>query len=128
MKIKILLIDDDIICNMANERLMRSMEMAIETKSFIDPTKALLHLEEKKENYDLVLLDINMPKLNGWEFLDQYQTLEKRFPIVMLTSSIDANDQKRAKSYKILSGYYVKPLRKSDLLEIFNTLRIKFSS
>jgi CheY-like chemotaxis protein len=124
MKTKILLIDDDLICNMANERMMRNMGLAIETKSFIDPTQALEFLEQGTEQYDLILLDINMPRLNGWEFLDRYVMLKVRFPICMLTSSIDENDQKRANSYPILSGYYVKPLRKDDLLNIFATLQI----
>lgn len=124
MSIKILLIDDDIICNMANERLMQSMNLAIETKAFIDPTQALTHLQDPTNNYDLVILDINMPRLNGWEFLEKYQKLEKRFPIIMLTSSIDANDKKKAKGYQILSGYHVKPLNKTDLLDILKNNKI----
>lgn len=128
MKTKILLIDDDLICNMANNRLIQTMGLAIETKSFIDPTQALMHLGEATEIYDMILLDINMPRLNGWEFLDKYTLFQSRFPVVMLTSSIDQNDQKRAKSYSILSGYYVKPLRKQDLLMIFENLNIQPSA
>lgn len=125
MKTKILLIDDDLICNMANERLVRNMGLSIETKAFIDPSEALQFLKDTQEEFDLILLDINMPRLSGWEFLDKYMHFQKRFPLVMLTSSIDENDQKRANAYSILSGYYVKPLRKDDLFEIFSKLNIQ---
>lgn len=113
---KILQIDDDFINNMANERLLKKMNIHFEATNFLDPTEALDFLKETNEHFDIILLDINMPRLSGWEFLDKYAPFKKSFPIVMLTSSLDPNDQKKAKASELLSGFYIKPLTK-DLME-----------
>lgn len=62
---------------------------------------------------DLILLDINMPRLNGFEFLDEFAKLEDRVPavvIVMVTSSDFTEDIDKAKSHDIVAEYLVKPL------------------
>lgn len=118
MTTKIIQIDDDFINNMANERLMRKMGVPFELKDFLDPTEALDFLTSTDEDYDLILLDINMPRLNGWEFLDRYEQFPKKFPIIMVTFSLDPNDQKRALSYPSLTGFYVKPLTRESIYEI----------
>jgi CheY-like chemotaxis protein len=115
---KIIQIDDDFINNMANERLLRKLNIPHEVLNFLDPTEALDFLAKTQENFDLILLDINMPRLNGWEFLDRYEPIKRETPIVMLTSSLDPNDQKRANAAELLSGFYVKPLSKDLLQEI----------
>jgi CheY-like chemotaxis protein len=117
---KIIQIDDDFINNMANERLMRKMGIPYELKDFLDPTEALDFLTTNQEDFDLILLDINMPRLNGWEFLDRYELFPKKFPIIMVTSSLDPNDQKRAQSDPSLTGFYVKPLTKDKISEIID--------
>jgi CheY-like chemotaxis protein len=117
---KIMQIDDDFINNMANERLLKKMNLLVESTNFLDPTEALHHLTTQNIEYDLILLDINMPRLSGWEFLDKYEPLHKNIPIVMLTSSLDPNDQKKAIASKQLSGFYIKPLTKETIEEILN--------
>lgn len=124
MSIKIIQIDDDFINNMANERLLKKMGVAFTSKSFLDPTEALRYLADTTETYDLMLLDINMPRISGWEFLEQYKDLNKHMPIIMLTSSLDPNDQKRAKNSPLLTGFYIKPLSKDMMFEIFNLCNI----
>ncbi|OYU97316.1 MAG: response regulator [Bacteroidetes bacterium B1(2017)] len=118
MKTRIIQIDDDFINNMANERLMKKMGIPFEVTNFLDPTEALNYLSETKDTFDLMLLDINMPRISGWEFLDRYEKFETKIPIMMLTSSLDPNDQKRANASKLLSGFYVKPLSKDMIEEI----------
>lgn len=125
MNLKIIQIDDDFINNMANERLLKKMGIAFEVQSFLDPTEALRHLAETEDKYDLMLLDINMPRISGWEFLDQYKDLKKEMPIIMLTSSLDPNDQKRANNNKLLSGFFIKPLSKEMMGEVFELCKIQ---
>ncbi len=124
MSIKIIQIDDDFINNMANERLLKKMGISFESQSFLDPTEALRHLADTSEIYDLMLLDINMPRINGWEFLEMYKNLNKQMPIIMLTSSLDPNDQKRAKNNKLLTGFFIKPLSREMMSEIFEVCKI----
>lgn len=64
-----------------------------------------------------ILLDINMPEMGGFEFLDRYQPLYDKglvaAPVVMHTSSSDAADRARAQAYGCVRGYWVKPMSKS---------------
>jgi CheY-like chemotaxis protein len=128
MTIKIIQIDDDFINNMANERLMRKIGIPFEMTNFLDPTEALKFLQKTTNEYHLILLDINMPRINGWEFLDQYENFNKNIPIMMLTSSLDPNDLKKAKASKLLNGFYVKPLSKDMIEEILDKCGLSFQN
>jgi CheY-like chemotaxis protein len=81
--------------------------------------------EQKGVLPDLILLDINMPVMNGWEFLDAFQNLERRkeVPVIMLTSSIDPQDIEKARSYKEVKGYFSKPLTNESLDQIVAIIR-----
>jgi CheY-like chemotaxis protein len=80
---------------------------------FQDGEDALVEIERlSKDEEILILLDINMPVMNGWEFLDKYLTF---FPfrkdrIVILSSSIDFLDRQKAKEFEIVYGFVEKPL------------------
>jgi CheY-like chemotaxis protein len=85
--------------------------------------EALAYL--KKENQippDLIFLDLNMPKMNGWEFLEQYKHLETaqkaKALIVILTTSSNPDHIKRAKEIQEVTGFETKPLSKELLTEI----------
>lgn len=125
MSIKILQVDDDYINNMANERLLKKLGIPFESKNFLDPTEALEFLGNENPGFDLMLLDINMPRLSGWEFLDQYNGNSGKFPIFMLTSSLDPSDERRAKEHPLLTGFFVKPLTKESFEKILNLANIK---
>lgn len=57
-----------------------------------------------------------MPLIDGWEFLEEVNTTEIQIPIYMLTSSIDKNDNEKAKKYSVVNGFLNKPL-KQEILE-----------
>jgi response regulator of citrate/malate metabolism len=72
--------------------------------------EAMDYLRENK--VDLMFLDINMPVLNGWEFLKKYLEMypDRTDKIVILSSSIDFQDRQKAEEFPIISGFLEKPL------------------
>ncbi|EKB50740.1 response regulator [Cecembia lonarensis] len=109
----IILVDDDPINNLINKRLIAKLEVAERVEDYLEAEKALARLQELDKNTKvLVLLDINMPVMNGWDFLNFYndQLAERTDKIVMLSSSIDFQDRKKAFSYKQVETFLEKPL------------------
>ncbi|MEI6264207.1 MAG: response regulator [Sphingobacteriia bacterium] len=127
-KIKnILLIDDDDIVNLINTMVIKLNDQDIEVRSAINGSVALSMLKESIVNEsdhfpDLIFLDINMPEMDGWEFLEELKDIPENIlskcKIIMLTSSIDSVDIKNAKNNPMLDDYVVKPLN----IEIFKSL------
>jgi CheY-like chemotaxis protein len=71
---------------------------------------------------DLVLLDLNSPFMNGWEFLNEFKSLKNSIPkemhIYMVTSSVDPADSRKADNYDELSGFFQKPILPEQLYQI----------
>ncbi len=124
MSIRIIQVDDDYINNIANERLIKKLGISFESVNFLDPMEALDSLSKGNQQFDLMLLDINMPRISGWEFLEKYKPFAGKFPIFMLTSSLDPSDQRQAKENPLLTGFFVKPLTKDMMLEIFEISKL----
>ena len=73
-------------------------------------SQALDHILEHSETSFLILLDINMPEMDGWEFLDAIQNHSAKLFIVMVTSSVDSRDRNKALRYAQVIDYIEKPL------------------
>ncbi|MFN3801518.1 response regulator [Belliella pelovolcani] len=109
----IILVDDDPINNLINKRLISKLDVAKQVEEFLEAEKALERIDQlNSEEKTLILLDINMPVMNGWDFLNHYkQKFEKRGDrIIMLSSSIDFQDRQKAKQYDCVEGFIEKPL------------------
>jgi len=118
-----MLIDDDADDNFFHEREIKKndLEHIIITKNL--GIKALEYLKLKEEpQADLIFLDINMPGMNGWEFLSQYKQLDKvlqsRAIIIILTTSNIARDVARANTYSFVADYITKPLTREIMGDI----------
>ena len=111
---KIVLIDDDATTNYLNKLIIEKSKLVDEVLTFDSAQDALNYFnsEEDEEDEMLVLLDINMPVMNGWQFLDHYETLNKSAEnkIVILTSSINPSDKQLAENKKGILDYKSKPL------------------
>jgi CheY-like chemotaxis protein len=109
----IFLVDDDPINNLINKRLLSKTGISSNIKEFLGGEDALAFLNNIPEDHHLLIfLDINMPVLNGWEFLNKYlEYFPKRTDkIVILSSSIDFQDRQKAQEYDIVAGFLEKPL------------------
>ena len=124
----ILLIDDDEIANYINSSVVKHVDCC-ETVVTVQSGKAALDYltTEEDGNYpqpDLIFLDINMPGMNGWEFLEHYQKLKKsqqgKIIVVMLTSSVNPDDVEKARSMREVSEFKTKPMTEEMLKEVIN--------
>jgi CheY-like chemotaxis protein len=124
----ILLIDDDFATNYLHQYHITKLGLFENIVCATNGEEAinLLFDENNKPllRPDLIFTDINMPLMNGWEFLKAYseKTNCDSCRIVMLTSSIDPSDQLKASKNKYLSSYIKKPLSPSCLAELITSL------
>ncbi|MBS1934862.1 MAG: response regulator [Bacteroidetes bacterium] len=127
----ILLIDDDEPTNFLYKMIVSEADCTSETLIAQSASEALNYLEKfcgknSLEDFthfpDLIFLDINMPCMNGWEFLEKYKELKKDFKkeaiVVMLSTSLNPDDVTRAKGMPEVAGFRHKPLSIPMLNEI----------
>lgn len=103
----ILLVDDEYISNFINKKLISHIDASVNAIEFNDPEAAFDQLDYIKP--DLIFLDINMPVMNGWDFLDRMAAEAKDYKVIILTSSVNSIDHKRAMKYMNIIGYIEKP-------------------
>ena len=119
----VLLIDDNEADNFFHKTIITQMDIAENIEVAWDGVQALEFL--KKENQiipELIFLDINMPKVNGWEFLEAYKNLKQeqktKIIIIMLTTSLNPNDEEKARKISEVKGFKNKPISKQMMTEI----------
>ena len=127
---RFMVIDDDRTNNMICEFSIRRFSPNTEIRTFVNPEIALKYIEEsysdKKITTTTVLfLDINMPLLTAWEFLEIFKNFElhikSQFIIYILTSSIDFRDKEKAEINPLVHGTLCKPLSTLTISKIFNS-------
>lgn len=114
---QILLIDDDPVINFIHSRLIRKRFPATQVLIFENGSQGLLHIKNNPDNPYLVFLDLNMPGMNGWEFLSAIasEASNVKLQVNIVTSSVNPEDIKKAKKYGKVHSYLVKPLKDADL-------------
>ncbi len=124
-----LLVDDDATSNLICELNIKKIEPEAAIASFNDPIEALSCIREKclpeKDKLCILFLDINMPSMTGWEFLEEFQKLcpevQKKFMIYILTSSIE-DFSKEKKKYSYVAGFLSKPITSGKLKSIMQEI------
>ena len=122
----VMLIDEDQIDNIINQKIIESNQFAEKIQVFQTGQRALDYLAENFQDEtklpDLIFLDINMPIMDGFQFLEEFEKLQEpvldKCKIIMLSSSISPRDIDRAASNKFVKKYLNKPLNSRYLQAI----------
>jgi len=119
---RIVLVDDNEADNVYHEVVIRRSGFAGDLKTFESPEEALAYLKALPDGpVCLVLLDINMPSMTGWEFAQAAAPLLAQKPtivLVMLTSSSAEEDLQRSRELEAVHGYLTKPLTRATVMEL----------
>ncbi|MCZ8090800.1 response regulator [Flavobacterium sp.] len=124
---KVICIDDDPITLMLCKKVMERVEFASEINTLQNGEEAIKQFEDyekidTKNAPDMVFIDLNMPVMNGWEFLDEYFKREyhKKFKthFIVLCSTIDPKDVEKSKLYSMVVDFLSKPITKTMLEEL----------
>lgn len=118
----VMLIDDNEDDNFFHKIVLKETGITEHIKVAESGFEALDFLVNENKIPELIFLDINMPKMNGWEFLEEYRKLNEeqkaRVVIIMLTTSLNPTDRKKAFSIPEVNGFETKPLSPETLNEI----------
>ncbi len=122
---KVLIIDDDEINNFITIKLIKKAMPNIEIMACLNGQFAIDRLKYDKQNGtmpDYILIDNNMPVMNGWEFIEEYSRLgfdTLKTKLLMIASSVFSNDVNRAREIPQLKRFISKPLNMEKVKEIF---------
>ena len=126
MKKTVLIVDDDPIVRLVIQRMIHNLDSSVNCLQGDNGAVGLALLETLQNSTDaiVVLLDINMPVLNGWEFLESLEKINlgpfNKLQLCIVTSSTDDCDNLKAQSYSLINKVYHKPLSKLDIEEILD--------
>lgn len=118
----IVLIDDDPITNSVNKLTIKSFSKNTEVRMFKDAKKAMSDIQNGDLLPQIIFLDINMPVMSGWEFLDHFNQFatENEIKIYVLTSSESTTEINQAMKYAAVENFISKPLNLEKLEKVFN--------
>jgi CheY-like chemotaxis protein len=126
--VSVLLVDDDEINNFISIKLIKKALINTDIMACLNGKFAIDQLAEIQRKDpsklpDYILLDINMPIMNGWEFLDEYKRINLdplgKSKIYIISSSVFSNDINKARSYPLVKDFVSKPLNVEKIKELF---------
>ena len=110
----VLLVDDDVATNFIHVKFLKSSDKVKNVHSFEAGHEALDYLKEYKDFPEIIFVDINMPTMDAWEFLEEYRKIDreekKSTKLALLTTSITPEEEARIKTYPEVSTLLFKPL------------------
>lgn len=123
------IIDDDPIFIYGTKRIMREINFAENIIVYNNGQEALDGLfaliKDEDSMPEIMFLDLNMPIMSGWEFLDEFKNYKsnnsKKIIIYIISSSVDPRDLERVKDYNEVTNYILKPITPNDFTNILNS-------
>jgi CheY-like chemotaxis protein len=115
VKKTIVFVDDDKVQHMINKRILLKINSHLNLVFFEKPYEALAWLMNNQA--DVILLDINMPEMDGWHFLELMSKKGINIDVKMLTSSLDPEDLEKSRHFKKVSGFLIKPLKNENIVK-----------
>ena len=120
------IIDDDLIYKIVMKKIISKLGLEDCITTFSNGKEAIEALQVLSQGSEkipaVILLDIEMPVLDGWGFMEEFQKMEfdakKQISIYISSSSIAVEDKERAKNNKLIAGYMSKPIKMEDLVLI----------
>ncbi len=117
--VKIVLIDDDPISTFVTEKLIsKNIKVPCRFFKYQSAIEALKDISSIHPNY--LFLDLNMPEMTGWDFLEEFEPTSYKPEVYILSSSVDERDINKANNYALVKKYLSKPLIKKYIKNIFN--------
>ena len=124
------LVDDDDVFVFLTTKMLEQSKLIELIKIFDNGYDALVFLKENMDNVevlpDVILLDLSMPIMDGWQFLEEYVKIHpvigKKITIYICSSSISPDDINRAKAINEVSDFIIKPMTKDKLMEMIKNL------
>ena len=122
-----MLLDDEVFDQKHYHRILERSGMVENIVGFLYPDEALEYLRQKdRPEIDVLFLDINMPRLNGFEFLEaatkEFGNDFARTVVIMLTTSLDPEDEARARHFSVVKEYFNKPLLREHISRVCELL------
>ncbi|MEO9894321.1 response regulator [Aurantibacter sp.] len=126
------IIDDDDIFIYGTKRIIQEVDFCEEILVFNNGQDALTEFinltESGKELPSIIFLDLNMPIMNGWEFLEEFTKIENnnkdKVMVYIISSSVDPRDLERVGNYEIIHNYILKPFSAKDLQSILVNIAV----
>ncbi len=124
--INVFIVDDDKLFVFLTKKTINTTNLDTQINEFSDGQDAIEYLKKNVANTeslpDIILLDLSMPIMDGWEFLDEYKAIEpvigKKIKLYIFSSSISPHDIERAKSISQVTDFIIKPLFKEKFIEM----------
>jgi len=124
------IIDDDPIFIYGTKRIMEEVDFSEDIIVYNNGQDAIEGLnemtEEGKDLPSVIFLDLNMPIMNGWEFLEDFVKIpnnnRERVTIYIISSSVDPRDLARIKNYEVVNNYILKPVSPEDLQSVLENI------
>jgi CheY-like chemotaxis protein len=124
------LVDDDDVFVFLTTRMLEKYKLVDLIKIFDNGYDAIVYIRENLDNIealpDIILLDLSMPIMDGWQFLEEYVKINpvigKKITIFICSSSISPDDVTRAKAINAVSDFIIKPMSKEKLIDMIKNL------